>query len=98
LDAEWLVREVLTNDAFVFEFIQKCTNDKYMRTRNLVWELLGSLANMHKANSLLEIGFQRQGLSFVNSFLFERFMKVQLYEVAFIRSLIWTFSGICSQK
>lgn len=95
LDSEWLIREVFTNEAFVFQFVEESAGNKFIRGKNLVWEMLGQLVDLNRANPLLEIGFQRQGLGFVNSYLFETFVKVHLYKVGVIRFLIWIFFGIC---
>ena len=81
LDAEWLVREALLNEVFIYEFIEKNTNNKYIRNKGLIKELLKHLIEIKRANKLLEIGFQRKGLAFVSSYLFESFVKVHLHRV-----------------
>lgn len=98
-DAEWLVREALANEVFIFEFMEKTRRNSHVWDRGLIWGLLHHLVDIGKANRLLELGFRRNGLPFVNSRLFGSFVEVHLHRVSLIRSSTWTCSGIsCSRS
>lgn len=80
-DAEWLVREALTHETFIFEFLERNSKNEFVWGKGLVREMLHHLVDVGGANRLLRLGFRRHGLRFVNSRLFEAFIKVHLHRV-----------------
>lgn len=80
-DAEWMVREALANEVFIYEFIDRLRRNSHLWERGLIVGLLHHLVDIGKANRLLELGFRRNGLFFVNSRLFGTFVEVHLHRV-----------------
>ena len=82
INAEELVRDLLSNEDFLFEYLDQ-KNLYSQRRKHPVNEMLCNLMAIGKAHLLLDLGFQRHGAAFVGSDLFENFIQVHLHKVLF---------------
>ena len=79
--AEWLVRRVFSNEIFLYEFINKYSKEKIKRYLSLIPEMLHHLIDIKRSEKLLELGFQRKGMLFLKTYLFDAFVDVHLHRV-----------------
>ena len=82
IDAEWAIRQILSDEKFLFEFFERSTAKNISKKNKPMIEFINHLMDINSAHGLLKLGFQQYGLPFVNYKLFDCFIQAHLHRVS----------------